>query len=346
LIAIVGNAGGHNVGESLRRVALAAGHRVQFFDSSRATAGPRLLRSLIWHLGGRHPLRLRQVSAEILCACTQTHPDLLISTGPAPLTRSVVHALRALGIPCISFSTDDPWNPFQRSNWHLRALPEFDLVFTPRHANLDDLRRLGCPDVRYLPFAYDESLLAPPEVPVEVRSFDVLFAGGADNERAEFMQAFMRAGTSVALCGAYWERYPATRPHALGQKGYQELRQLTAAAKVNLCLVRRANRDGHVMRSFEIAAIGACMLVEDTEDHRALFGADGEAVRFFSTPEEAATRARLLVADPAERARLAASVRVRITGDAHTYGDRLRSMLDAAAGLLHQEKPTMELTPG
>jgi len=36
---------------------------------------------------------------------------------------------------------------------------------------------------------------------------------------------------------------------------------LTAAAKVNLCLMRRANRDGHVMRSFEIAgSLGADIL--------------------------------------------------------------------------------------
>jgi spore maturation protein CgeB len=336
-IAIVGNAGGLNVGESLRRAALSAGHSVLFFDAFRARVGPRFLRSLSWHFAHRRPLRLKRFSAEIVDACAQTRPDVLIATGAAPLTTSALNTLRTMGIVCMNYSTDDPWRPVHRwspvprSHWHLRALPAFDLVFTPRRANIDDLRRVGCPDVRYLPFGYDDALSVPFEEPNDAPAYDVLFVGGADNDRVEFMKAFMRAGPPVALCGGYWDRYPATQQYARGQKGFEEVRGLTAAAKVNLCLVRRANRDGHVMRSFEIAAIGGCMLVEDTEDHRALFGSDGEAVVFFGTPDEAAKRAHALIADSAERARLSASVRTRITGGAHTYQDRLRSMLDAAA---------------
>ena len=92
------------------------------------------------------------------------------------------------------------------------------------------------------------------------------------------MTEFMRHGPSVAVAGGYWERYPAFRAHALGIKPPEIIRALTAAAKVNLCLVRRANRDGHVMRSFEIAAIGGCMLAEDTDEHRDIFGGEGESV--------------------------------------------------------------------
>jgi hypothetical protein len=91
------------------------------------------------------------------------------------------------------------------------------------------------------------------------------------------MTEFMRHGPSVKVAGGYWEKYPALRTHALGLKPPEIIHALTAAAKVNLCLVRRANRDGHVMRSFEIAAIGGCMLVEDTEEHRAIFGGDGSS---------------------------------------------------------------------
>ena len=76
----------------------------------------------------------------------------------------------------------------------------------------------------------------------------------------------------VALVGGYWERYPAFRAQALGIKPPEIIRALTASAKVNFCLVRRANRDGHVMRSFEIAATGGCMVAEDTVKHREIFG--------------------------------------------------------------------------
>jgi len=86
-----------------------------------------------------------------------------------------------------------------------------------------------------------------------------------------------------------------------------------------------------VMRSFEIAAIGGCMLAEDTEDHRTIFGGDGDSVHYFRTPKQAAALARLLIDDPAERARLAASVRDRVSRGSHTYRDRLCTILDVAA---------------
>src|SRR6516165_7140478 len=115
------------------------------------------------------------------------------------------------------------------------------------------------------------------------------------------------------------------RHHALGHRAPEALCALTVAAKVDLCLVRRANRDGHVMRSFEIAALGGCMLAEDTTEHREIFGPDGEAVVYFRTAREAAERARAVLADPAERARLSAASRARISSGAHTYRDRLVS---------------------
>jgi spore maturation protein CgeB len=238
--------------------------------------------------------------------------------------------LRAMGIVCVNYSTDDPWNPTLFSHWHLRALPEFDVVFTTRRANVQDFRRLGCTQVRYLPFGYDERLFHPPERAREKPGHDVLFVGGADRDRVAFMTEFLPTGPRVALVGGYWERFPAMRPYALGHMSPEALCALTAAAKVNLCLVRKANRDGHVMRSFEIGALGGCMLAEDTAEHRELFGDDGEAVVYFRSPQEAADRARALLADSAERARLSAAARARISRGAHTYRDRLVAILEAA----------------
>jgi hypothetical protein len=276
IIAVLGNPGGTNVGESLRRAAISAGHAVLFFNAFDAVRGNRLCRALSWHFGDRRPSGLEDFEAEVVASCMTARPDVLIATGAGPLTEKGLHALRALDILCINYSTDDPWNATHRSRWHLRALRAYHLVFTPRRNNLDDIRRLGCAEVHYLPFGYDDVLFSPPEGAVNETVHDVLFVGGADRDRLAFVTAFMRRGPPVALVGAYWERFSATRSCALGHKPPETLRDLTAAARVNLCLVRRANRDGHVMRSFEIAAIGGCMLAEDTLEHHEIFGADGE----------------------------------------------------------------------
>src|SRR5262249_29660476 len=151
-----------------------------------------------------------------------------------------------------------------------------------------------------------ENLFASGEYSNDTPAHDILFVGGADADRATFISEFMAYGPSVAVVGGYWERYPAFRQVALGAKPPEVIRALTAAAKVNLCLVRRANRDGHVMRSFEIAGIGGCMLAEDTAEHRAIFGPEGQAVVYFRGAKEAAHRARALLRDSSERKRLAA----------------------------------------
>ena len=80
------------------------------------------------------------------------------------------------------------------------------------------------------------------------------------------------------------------------------------------------------------------MLAEDTDEHREIFGPDGAAVLYFRTPEEAGARARVLVANPTERARLSTSIRTRIVSGRHTYRERLASMLDATAELRTEGK--------
>ena len=55
------------------------------------------------------------------------------------------------------------------------------------------------------------------------------------------------------------------------------------------------------MRSFEIAAIGGCMLAEDTSEHREIFGRRWGGCLYFRTAREAAVQARALIANPTER---------------------------------------------
>ena len=123
------------------------------------------------------------------------------------------------------------------------------------------------------------------------------------------------------------ERYANTRALSIGLKTASEVRTLTAGAAVNLCLVRRANRDGHVMRSFEIPACGGFMIAEDTVEHRDVFGPEGECVLYFTGPRDAAEQARRALADPAARSLMARAAHQRIVGQGHTYRDRLRQML-------------------
>jgi hypothetical protein len=213
----------------------------------------------------------------------------------------------------------------------MSALPLYDHVFTPRRANVPELEALHGPRIHYLPFAYAPEIHFPPEaLSAEEQihwSSDVLFIGGADEERAAIMRALIQSGFQLSLWGGYWDRMSGFESVARGHAGPAEFRRLVAHAGVNLCLVRRANRDGHSMRSFELAAVGGCLAVEDTAEHRDLFGPDGECVRYFTSASDLGNVLKTLLADRLECRRLASAVRSRIiNGGQHTYAARLKTI--------------------
>jgi spore maturation protein CgeB len=85
------------------------------------------------------------------------------------------------------------------------------------------------------------------------------------------------------------------------------------------------------MRSFEVPAIGACMLAEDTAEHREIFGGDDEAVAYFGSIDEMVEKLRWLVKHDGERRRLAQAAYRLIRRGKHTYQDRLVTMLSRAS---------------
>ncbi|MGH9552908.1 MAG: CgeB family protein [Terriglobales bacterium] len=328
-VAFVGPCGNTHICSSLDRAARDLGLKSSVRDTREAYAGTAFVRKFLWHFGDRRPPRLQRFSADLLERLAGNLPSVLVTLGPAPVSGAALHELRNRGVLCVNYSTDDPFNPAVMARWHLRDLPAYDIVFTTRRANVADLQRQGCSDVRYLQFAYDPHLFGTLSSGNQspARELEVLFIGGADADRAEFFAAFLRCGPTPTLVGAYWERYSHTRALSLGTRPVASVRELTARACINICLVRRANRDGHVMRSFEIPAVGGFMLAEDTGEHREIFGPEGRCVLYFRTPLEAAQKSRWVIANPGDRHRMASAAHDLIRRGANTYGDRLKTLL-------------------
>jgi spore maturation protein CgeB len=326
---IVGVRGAEHVGTHFANAARTLGLATRFGDSGDAYRGPWWWVKFNWHLRQHRPARLHEFSREVVAICREWRPAWMLTTGVAPVTPEALAECSKLGVKCLNFLTDDPWNPAHRTDWMMKALPEYDHVFSPRRANLADLQRLGCRAVSYLPFAYAPEIHFP-ETPADRARYeaDVVFAGGADADRVVYLSELIRAGFNVALYGGYWQRYQETKGQARGMADPPTLRKALGGAKVALCLVRRANRDGHAMRTFEAPAIGgAALLVEDTEEHRAIFGPENEAVLYFDSLKEMVAKTRWLVKHEPERQRLAQASHRLITQGGHTYQARLAEML-------------------
>lgn len=323
-LLLVAMPGVEHVGAHLLHAAAELKWETRLHEINDAFRGPLWRRRIDWWLRGRRPLLLEAFSENVVRSCGEFRPDALLTTGIAPVDAKSLEAIGRLGIPRLNLLTDDPWNPAHRAPWFLRAAPHYDRVFSPRRANIDDLKALGCKDVRYLTFAYSPEIhFRAPDAPA-LEAHDVVFVGGGDRDRRPPVVALIEAGIRVALYGGYWDRDTRTRPYARGFVDPAGLRRVVAGSKIVLGLVRRANRDGHSMRTYEVPAMGGCMLTEDTAEHREILG---DTVRYFSDNRELVENARALLSDDALRARLAHAAHARITGGGNTYRDRLEEML-------------------
>jgi spore maturation protein CgeB len=344
---IVGDARPEHVGTHFLHAARELGLNIHFADV-REARGPSIMRRICWRFAGRRPGRLGGFSRRVVGMCARYAPEVVLTTGLAPLTASALSRIGSLGIYRINYLTDDPWNPTQRAPWFLRALKEYDEVLSTRRANLADLGTLGCKRVGYLPFGFAPDLYFPeylsPERHGELEA-DIMFAGGADTDRLPYITALAAAGFNVGLYGAYWERFAETRSLTRGFQSPIVVRAAIAAAKVVLCLVRRANRDGTCMRTFEVPAVGACMLVEKTGEHLDLFGPEGQAVLYFDTIPEMLEKTRWLLANKTERDRLREAARRVIAGGKHTYRDRLTAIMQCAEASRSAGAPMARLQP-
>src|SRR5689334_13746127 len=134
-IVIVGNRGGTNVGECFLRATTGLGYTARLMEAKQAMEAPGWLRRFNWYFRGHRPSQLEQFSEQLVRECLEQRPGVVVTTGLAPITSSALERLRTAGVRVVNYLTDDPWNPAHRAPWFMKALPGYELVFTPRRAN-------------------------------------------------------------------------------------------------------------------------------------------------------------------------------------------------------------------
>ncbi len=331
-IMVIGLDGNADVGAYLCSAATASGIDVRFVSADRAHTSSRWLRSIARKVSRDYPLRAQEFHEAVSRQLASERPRWLLTTGTAPVLRETLLEARRLGVKSVNYSTDDPWSRRHASRWFFNALKEYDAVTTPRAGTLSAFRGIGVRRVAHVPFGYCPEAHRSAEGVVEDSSVgDVFFAGGCDSDRLPFFQGIVKAGLRPILYGAYWDRNADMRRFYRGFASLGEMATLHARTPVSVCLVRRSNRDDHVMRTYEAAAMGACLAMEDTPAHRQLFGADEESVIYFSDPESLVIACERLLADRSLRERLRVAARQVVVKGQNTYADRLDQMLALAS---------------
>jgi spore maturation protein CgeB len=284
----------------------------------------------------RHPVSSAALNQELMREAAAFRPHLLVVLMGFHIEPEVLASIRSeTGAIAVNYATDDPFNPRTGTPELLRSIPEYDLYATTKRAVVPDLKRAGVHDVRYVRFGYKSSVhfSDPPVVQSEWKRFgaDVAFAGEADADRLPFFRSLIGAipNLNLALYGGLWNRDRQLGRYFRGPVRGRDFRMALGGAKIVVNLVRRENRDDHVMRTFEGPACGAFMLHERTESHLEVFR-EGKEAAFFESSDELIDKVRYYLSHEHERERIRQSGHARTLNGGNSYRDRLEEILQAA----------------
>ena len=322
------------VGAFFRRALEELGYEYAFVDEGKFLEPLKrsLLHKIAYRLLGRRPLTFWAFNKELLQKVQEFHPDVVLVTKGAHISpRTLGMIKKKTGAFLVNYATDDPFNPRVSTRDLVKGIPLYDLYVCTKRAIMEDVKRVGCQNVVFVRFGYEPTLHFPekPATPEEIERFssDVVFIGNADRDRVPYFEALARIpGLKLHLYGGYWDRHPLLRRYHQGFALGRDYRLALGGAKIAICLVRRANRDGHCMRTFEIPACGAFMLAERTEEHLELF-AEGREAAYFGSPEELVDKVRYYLQHEEERQRIAEAGHRRVMRGKHTYQNRLEEIL-------------------
>ena len=207
----------------------------------------------------------------------------------------------------IHYSPDDMINPDNQTSNYLKSISLFDVHITTKSYQVNELAAMGAQKTLFLDNAYCHHLHRPIKVNDDDREqygAAVAFIGSFEEDRYESIRQVAEAGIEVRIWGEGWKRkaLPFNENIKIENRAIWGAEYVIAicSTDINLCFLRKANRDLQTTRSVEIPACGAFMIAERTNEHLRLFKEGDEAV-YFSSNEELVRKILHYQARPEQR---------------------------------------------
>jgi len=302
------------------------------FRAGHSILAARVARRLGW------PLDIHDVNGRIVAEVTAQFIDIIwIDKGLTVRPRTLSNARQRSKNPnllIVGYSPDDMMQRCNQSRYFLSCLPHYSLFITTKTYNVAELRDLGAPRVFFIGNAYDRTLHRPrPVNSTERRRLggSVGFIGAYEKNRAESLLAIAKAGIPVRVWGwTDWSMCQGLHPNLIVEHAPlwgEDYVSAICSFDINLCFLRKSNRDLQTTRTVEIPACGAFMIAERTDEHLEMFKEGKEAV-FFSSNEELVGLVRYYLRNEEARLEIASAGRKRCLQSGYDYESRLGLVLD------------------
>lgn len=232
----------------------------------------------------------------------------------------------------VSYSPDNMALRHNQSQQFLECIPLYDIHFTTKSYILDDMKRLGAIRINFTNKLYESTYHHPMSLTDEERKRlggDVGFIGAWEKERCDSIIYLAKNGIKVKVFGdGEWQKYKDV-PNLTVLPGVfsSDYSKALQAFKISLCFLRKMNFDQQTSRTMEIPGCGGFMMAERTDEHKALFEEDKEAV-FFSSDEELLEKCRYYLAHEEERIAIAEAGHKRCDKSDYSNEKGIKMMLD------------------
>jgi hypothetical protein len=309
------------------------GHEVVPLDTTETLKRDilsRVVRRLQVYLGVRTDIAR---SDERLAAAGAERHDMIWldkQTSIRPRTLAALKAQQPSRL-IVGFSPDDMMNRMNMTRLFKGSLRFYDAYFTTKSFGVAELEAMGLPKGFFIGNGYDaHTHRIHPMTAEEVADLggNVGFIGTYEKDRANQINFLAENGIEVNVFGAAWRRRMHRNVHVKNRELIGDaFAKSIYATRINLCFLRKMNRDLQTTRSVEIPASGGFMLAERTAEHLELFE-EGKEAAFFEGRDELLRKVRYYLEHEDERAQVAAAGHLRCQNSGYSYLARTRQMLE------------------
>jgi len=235
----------------------------------------------------------------------------------------------------ISCSEDDMYAMHGHSLWYRWGVRYYDIVFTTKVYNLEELKRLGAKKTVLFLDSYSEDRHKPMKLNgSEIMRFecDVSAIGAFEPQRAESLMYLADNGIKVRVWGSGWKRWVGKHRNMEVRNEFlhgDDYSKAICGTKINISFLRKINRDEVTSRSIEIPACGGFMLAERSSRHCEFF-IEGKEAEFFGSNEELLMKTRIYLQEESKRRMIANAGRLRCMESEYSMSAQLSYMVTTA----------------